>query len=114
MIRMISTRFLRIRDRIKKACTTDNIVDLAVDLSLILFDVIASPILIVMRLLRWIVGKYMLDGVKNKLKIFINWLKTKPWWVSFILIPIMVIILFYTLVFVWLTGEMFDLENWKE
>ena len=39
-----------------------------VDLFLILFDVLSSVILIVMRLLRYIVGKYLMDGVKNKIQ----------------------------------------------
>ena len=54
--------------RFRKWLNIDHIVDLAVDLFLILFDVLSSPILIVMRLLRWIVGNYLLDGVKNKIK----------------------------------------------
>jgi len=100
--------------RFKKWCNIDHIVDLAVDLALILFDVITSPILIVMRLLRWTVGKFMLDGVKNKIKRLVYWLKAKPWWVSIIVIPIGIVVTFYVLVFVWLTLEMFDPEIWKE
>ena len=100
--------------RFKKWFNIDHIVDLAVDLALILFDVITSPILIVMRLARWTVGKYMLDGVKNRIKRLIHWLKAKPWWVSVIVIPISIIITFYVLVFVWLTLEMFDPEIWQE
>ena len=48
------------------------------DLFLILFDVLSSPILIVMRLLRYVVGKYLMDGVKNKIKKLLHWLQTKP------------------------------------
>ena len=81
--------------RFKKWFNIDHIVDLAVDLALILFDVITSPILIVMRLLRWTVGKFMLDGVKNKIKRLVYWLKAKPWWVSIIVIPIGIVVTFY-------------------
>ena len=109
-----TTLLTRGKDRFKKIATTDNIVDLFVDLALLLFDVITSPILIVMRLARWTVGKYMLDGVKNRIKRLVYWLKQKPWWVSVIVIPISIVILFYVLIFVWLTLEMFDPEIWKE
>ena len=59
--------------RFRKWLNIDHIVDLAVDLFLILFDVLSSPILIVMRLLRWTVGKFMLDGLKGKIKRLIHW-----------------------------------------
>ena len=105
---------MKLWQRFKKWLNIDHIVDLAVDLALILFDVITSPILTIMRLLRWTVGKFMLDGVKNKIKKLIHWLKAKPWWVSLIVIPTSLIIIFYVLVFVWLTLEMFNPEIWKE
>ena len=50
--------------RFRKWLNIDHIVDLAVDLFLILFDVLSSPILIVMRLARWFIGNYILGGVK--------------------------------------------------
>ena len=56
------------REKLRKWLNVDNIIDATVDLFLILFDVLSSPILIVMRLARYIVGKYMLGGVKNKIK----------------------------------------------
>ena len=76
-------------DRIKKKLNIDSIVDVSVDLFLILFDVLSSPILIVMRVIRYVVGKYMLDGVKNKIKNLLHWLEKKPRWVSFIVIPVL-------------------------
>ena len=56
------------REKLRKWLNVDNIIDATVDLFLILFDVLSSPILIVMRLARYVVGKYMLGGVKNKIK----------------------------------------------
>ena len=44
---------LNIKARFKKAVNSDNILDVLVDLSLILFDVLSSPILIVMRVIRY-------------------------------------------------------------
>jgi len=85
--------------RLKKWANIDHIVDLSVDLFLILFDVLSSPILIVMRLLRYVIGKYLLDGVKNKIKRLLRWLKTKPRWVSFIVIPLLLIFVAHLLVY---------------
>ena len=101
--------------RFRKWLNIDHVVDLCVDLFLILFDVITSPILIVMRLFRWTVGKYFLDGVKNKIKRLIYWLKNKPVWFSIIVIPIMLVVTFYLLVFMWLMGQAFSeliMEQW--
>ena len=39
---------MNLKERVKKAVNTDNILDLIVDMSLILFDVLSSPILIVL------------------------------------------------------------------
>ena len=51
--------------RFRKWLNIDHIVDVSVDLFLILFDVLSSPILIVMRLLRYVIGKYLMDGLRN-------------------------------------------------
>lgn len=101
--------------RFKKWANIDHIVDLSVDLFLILFDVISSPILIVMRILRYVIGKYLLDGVKNKIKRLLRWLKTKPRWVSFIVIPLLLIFVAHLLVLMWIFGEAFGefiIEQW--
>ena len=101
--------------RFKKWVNIDHIVDLSVDLFLILFDVLSSPILIVMRLLRYVIGKYLLDGVKNKIKRLLRWLKTKPRWVSFIVIPLLLIFVAHLLVLMWIFGEAFGefiMEQW--
>lgn len=101
-------------ERIKTWCTVDRCVDLIMDAILLFWEVITSPILIVMRLARYVLGRWVIEGLKNKIKKLIHWLKTKPIWVSFIIGPITVIILFYTLVAIWLVGEMLKPEIWKE
>ena len=40
----------RIKEKWKKLCTTDNIIDLSVDAFILLADVLTSPILIIVRL----------------------------------------------------------------
>ena len=93
--------------RFRKWLNIDHIVDVSVDLFLILFDVLSSPILIVMRLLRYVVGKYLMDGVKNRIKQLLHWLKTKPRWVSFVAIPVLLVIVAHLLVLMWIFGQAF-------
>ena len=65
---MNETKKLTIKQRWRKACTADNIVDLSVDVFLIVFDVLSSPILIVMRVVRWLLNKFVNQHVKDSLK----------------------------------------------
>ena len=53
--------------------TADNMVDLSVDIFLIVFDVLSSPILIVMRVVRWILAKFINEHVKNFIKRIVHW-----------------------------------------
>ena len=62
-----------IRERWRKAMTADNMVDLSVDIFLIVFDVLSSPILIVMRIVRWILAKFVNDHVKSFIKRIVHW-----------------------------------------
>jgi len=101
-------------ERIKNWCTVDRCVDLIMDAILLFWEVITSPILIVMRLARYVLGRWVIEGLKNKIKKLVHWLKNKPIWVSFIIGPVAVIILFYTLVAIWLGGEMLKPEIWKQ
>jgi len=64
---------LTIRERWRKACTADNIVDFSVDVFLIVFDVLSSPILIIMRVVRWLLAKFVNEHVKNFIKKIVHW-----------------------------------------
>ena len=64
---------LTIRERWRKAMTADNMVDLSVDIFLIVFDVLSSPILIVMRVVRWILAKFINEHVKSFIKRIVHW-----------------------------------------
>ena len=57
---------------IKKYFNLDNIVDTGVDVSLVVFDVLSSPILIVMRVIRWFLTEFVLGHVKRFIKFIIN------------------------------------------
>ena len=59
---------MQIKERLKKIATSDNIIDMSVDILLIIFDVLASPILIVVRVMRYAFNKfirgYVIRGIK--------------------------------------------------
>ena len=101
--------------RFRKWLNIDHIVDLAVDLFLILFDVLSSPILIVMRLLRWTVGKFRLDGLKGKIKRLIHWTTGKHPLVQIWIWTITVCMVGIILVLMWIFGQAFGefvTETW--
>ena len=103
--------------RFRKWLNIDHIVDLAVDLFLILFDVLSSPILIVMRLARWIVGKFMLDVLKNKIKRLIHWTKGKHPLIQIWVWTMTICIVAVILVLMWLFGQAFGefiTEEWGD
>ena len=101
--------------RFRKWLNIDHIVDLTVDLFLILFDVLSSPILIVMRLLRWFVGKFMLDGLKNKIKRLIHWTEGKHPLLQIWVWTMTICVVGVILTLMWLFGTAFGefvMEEW--
>lgn len=103
--------------RFRRWLNIDHVVDLAVDLFLILFDVLSSPILIVMRLARWTVGKFMLDGLKDRVKRFIYWTMDKPVLLRMWMWTIMVCIVAFILVMMYIFGQAFGefiMEEWGD
>jgi|TARA_B100001996_G_C18538991_1_gene546152 hypothetical protein len=70
---MSEIKKLTIKERWRKAMTADNIVDFSVDMFLILFDVLSSPILIVMRLVRWVINKFFVQHIKSFFKRIVHW-----------------------------------------
>ena len=63
--------------RLKKWFTIDHCVDLAVDIFLIIWDVISSPILIVMRILRHFIGEWIVDSIKAVIRWIAHWVERK-------------------------------------
>ena len=61
-----------LRARVKKAVNADNILDVIVDMSLILFDVLSSPILIVMRVFRYFFNKFIRGYFKRGIRWGVN------------------------------------------
>lgn len=62
--------FKRIKERWKKLCTTDNVIDLSVDGFILLFDVLSSPILIIVRLVKHIINMFFIERIKRAIKWF--------------------------------------------
>ena len=63
--------------RFKRLFSSNNIIDVSVDLGLILFDVLSSPILIVVRLVRYIFNKFFKKFLVKGIKRIIVMLKGK-------------------------------------
>jgi uncharacterized protein involved in cysteine biosynthesis len=100
--------------RIKKWFNIDHLVDLSVDLFLILFDVLTSPILIVMRLIRFTLSNFFAESIKKYIKRVIHWIEKKPRWVKAILIPITIIAILAVMLFLIAFEMFFDVLEEEE
>lgn len=103
------------RDKLRKWFNLDNIIDTSVDLFLILFDVLSSPILIVMRLVRFLIGNYLLGGVKNIIKRIAHWTTGKPALLQIFVWTLIICIGVFILTLMWLFGQAFGeviMELW--
>tara|TARA_B100000085_G_scaffold273940_1_gene290000 strand:+ start:507 stop:857 length:351 start_codon:yes stop_codon:yes gene_type:complete len=103
------------KNRIKKWFTIDHVIDLIVDVVLLVWDVITSPILIVMRLFRNFFGDWLKEKIKAGLRLFAHfyvekcnrWQKVALTVFLFIVVPFMLIILFGTLeISTWILDEL--------
>ena len=60
----------KIKKKLQELWNVDSIIDLTVDLLLFIFDVIYSPILIIVRLIRHFFNEWIVNTVKRFLKWF--------------------------------------------
>ncbi len=58
------------KKRLKELWNVDSMIDLIVDLLLIVFDVLYSPILIIVRILRHFFNEWIVNSIKRFLKWF--------------------------------------------
>ena len=63
--------------RFKEWWTIDHVVDSVVDIALLLFDVITSPILITIRIIRHFIGDWVVVGIKRFVKAIAYWFAKK-------------------------------------
>ena len=57
---------------LKKQVTTDRVIDFSVDVGIVAFDVLSSPILIIARIVRYYVRKFVNKYLKTFLKWFVH------------------------------------------
>jgi hypothetical protein len=60
----------RIKEKWNKLWTTDNVIDLSVDAFILLADVLTSPVLIVVMIIKHIINVYFIDRIKRAIKWF--------------------------------------------
>ena len=63
------------KKKIKKLLNSDNIIDTSVDVSLIVFDVLSSPILMVMRIIRFAFKRFVRNYIIKTIKYLIGKVK---------------------------------------
>jgi len=68
---------MKLLQKIKKWITIDHCVDLVVDIVLIIWEVISSPILIAMRLIRHFVGEWFTEKIKACVRRIVHWFAHK-------------------------------------
>ena len=94
--------------RFKNWWTIDHVVDLLVDALLLLWDVISSPVLIVVRTIRYFIGETVVNSIKSALKSIVYWFAKKreyrkanghgifrTYWFLILPSPIYIFILFF-------------------
>ena len=120
---------LTLRERWRKACTADNIVDLSVDCFLLFFEVLSSPIRIVMRAVRWFINKFLVDKLKSVVKRIVHWFMDNRvkrlakgqnvfryyWWL-WLLSPIILVTLMLGIAMIYglVTGLNIGFEIWEK
>ena len=63
--------------RFKEWWTIDHVVDLCVDALLLIWEVVSSPILIVVRIIRHFIGDWFVGGIKSVVKTIVHWFARK-------------------------------------
>ena len=120
--------FERLRSRwkrFKEWWTIDHVVDLCVDALLLIWEVIASPILIVVRVIRHLIGDWFTGGLKKIAKGVVHWFARKrayrkehghgilrTYWLLILLSPFIFLLLFIFIAII--TGISQDLTEMIE
>ena len=111
--------------RFKEWWTIDHVVDLCVDALLLIWEVVSSPILIVVRIIRHFIGDWFVGGLKRILKGIVHWFARKreyrkahghgilrTYWYLILLRPFILFLLFIFLAII--TGVAQDLSEMIE
>lgn len=103
---------MSIKQRIRKWFTIDHVVDLCVDILLMIWDVITSPVLIVVRILRHFIGEWFTGKIKAGIQWIAHWFERRRSWRKergysifraywFLIVPSPIII-----ILIWLLGAL--------
>ena len=97
--------------------TVDHTIDVIVDVTLLLIDVIASPVLIVVRLVRYVFGEWIADRLKWTIKAIVHWYQRQHPVVRKLLVIIFLIALPFLLIILWAFSEFWSMYweyNWGD
>jgi polyferredoxin len=113
MLNKIKTKWRNWREK----WTVDHSVDVVVDIVLLLIDVIASPVLICVRLIRYVIGDYIVNKIKSGIKIAIHWWEKRSKPVRRLLLILFLIVLPFVLITVYFFTEIVNMYfeyNWDD
>ena len=97
--------------------TVDHTIDVVVDVTLLLIDVIMSPVLICVRLVRYLIGDWITDRIKSGIKIVVHWWEKRSKPVRRLLLILFLIILPFVLIIVYFFTEIINMYfeyNWDD
>lgn len=97
MLEKIKLKWKQWRDK----WTVDHTIDVIVDITLLLIDVIMSPVLIIVRLVRYVIGDWIADKLKWLIKLIVHWHQRQHPVVRRLIILIFFIILPFLLIILW-------------
>ena len=96
--------FNKIKQKLKQwrdKWTIDHTIDVIVDITLLLIDVIMSPVLIIVRLVRYVIGDWITDNIKRGVKFIAHWFQRQHPFVRRLIIVIFLIALPFLLIILW-------------
>ena len=100
--------FSKIKNKLKQwrdKWTVDHTIDVAVDITLLLIDVIMSPVLIIVRLVRYVIGDWVADKLKWIIKLIVHWYQKQHQVVRRLIAIVFFIVLPFLLITLWAFSE---------
>ena len=82
--------------------------DVIVDITLLLMDVIMSPVLIVVGLVGYVIGDWITDVIKRGVKSVVHWFQRQHPVVRRIIVIIFLIALPFILILLWVFSSVWD------
>ena len=105
MIQKIKDKWKQWKDK----WTIDHTIDVIVDITLLLIDVIMSPVLIVVRLVRYVIGDWIADKLKWIIKCIVHWYQRRHPVLQRLIIITFFIVLPFVLIILWAFSEVWTM-----